>query len=305
MKIGIVVMQVMFSLTSFAQTNLIQNGDFENNICPTGFGQIGNAIGWSSPTDGTPELFSSCATLSAISVPGNLGGWQQAHSSNSYAGINSFQQINYREYIQNELIDTLQAGKKYILTFNVSLGEVGSYANNSIGALFSDTLLSMQLNATTIPLAPLFENTGIALTDTGNWQTICDTIIATGGEKFVSIGCFRNDDSVDTISSVGSFPKAYYFIDDVSLYEDTTTSINEYKKNKLDCYPNPFINNVYFNLDSYRSFGCTVYNLMGEKVFEQKIYNERFIDLSNLGTGIYLLELKNEKQIFSCRLIKF
>src|SRR6187399_1797031 len=85
--------------------NLVPNGNFENiSGCPTGIGQLTNAIPWLNPSLASPDYYNQCATSSAVGVPQNVLGYQQAHSGNGYAGIFVYTQppinMDFREYVE-------------------------------------------------------------------------------------------------------------------------------------------------------------------------------------------------------------
>ena len=106
---------------------------------------------------------------------------------------------------------------------------------------------------------------------------------------------------------------AYYFIDDVFVYElpsDSTTcfdgvGVNEIKKeNEILVYPNPTSNQITIR-GLYGKNDVAIYNLLGEKVFQSSIQqiNNSAINLSSYPDGIYFLSVKNKEKIFSEKFI--
>ncbi|MFZ7116232.1 MAG: hypothetical protein ACO1G9_12700 [Bacteroidota bacterium] len=54
--------------------NLVNNRDFQLSIYPTGLSQITKGDYWSSPSDGTPDLYKDC-TIFGVDEPRNSQGW--------------------------------------------------------------------------------------------------------------------------------------------------------------------------------------------------------------------------------------
>lgn len=253
-----------------AQQNLIYNGDFELfDSCPDNNSQINRCISWNSPTNATPDYYNSCANIiSPISgIPSNYGGFQNTFDGQGYAGIWAhwdFTPCDYREYIQTELIQELKIGKKYCFSFYASLGG-STGAIKKIGALFTNYNISRNDEC------EIFANPQILyddyLTDTTNWFKIAGCFIANGGERYLTIGFFSTENNIlplepDSIT-FGEYA-AYYYIDGVTIYEDTIINF----PNVLT--PNGDGKNDF--IDFYQLFGETnvafeLYNRWGTKVF--------------------------------------
>ncbi len=79
-------------ITASGQTNLVFNGDFEiYSSCPLSESspfqnpyEITKCTGWNAPTYGTSDYFHRCATNPIVSVPSNLGGFQQPFNGDGY-----------------------------------------------------------------------------------------------------------------------------------------------------------------------------------------------------------------------------
>jgi len=111
----------------------------------------------------------------------------------------------------------------------ISLANNSNYASNGIGVYLSkDKIVSEEKYLLRLPsfkkITPnLYHLSNEIIKDTTNWVLICDTIRALGGEKFITIGNFKSDDSTTFVKihrRPNSYfdPKlAYYFIDDVSV----------------------------------------------------------------------------------------
>ncbi len=81
------------------------------------------------------------------------------------------------------------------------------------------------------------------------------------------------------------------------------TSANNFQWN---LFPNPSENGI-FNLEGNEEFTkISVYNLLGEKVFEDELINttSKQVDLSNQPNGVYIIRLTVNNSTYSVKLIK-
>ena len=216
----------------FAQYNLVPNPSFEQCInCPTNGGaEIGaqftnNVIlpFWNNP---------SCVEASPDYHHFNTTG-EQAFDGNSMVGIVTFISafddsifvnfVNGREYLQSELLDSLQNDKIYLIDFYTYVGGVlgqGNFLANNVGIHFSDTLLHTS-NYYNIPLNPqikYFNNEIIQ--ETNSWSKFSGIYIAAGSEKYMTIGNFNTDSETDFICLSPFWPatgKCYMLFDKFSV----------------------------------------------------------------------------------------
>lgn len=97
-----------------------------------------------------------------------------------------------------------------------------------------------------------------------------------------------------------------YLIDrengEVLKVDNSTLSIQELNKNSYSIYPNPAKNIINIRLTENNQLkNLNITNLFGQKVYST---NEKNIDVSNLQTGIYILNVKTEKGIVTEKIIK-
>ena len=259
----------------FSQINLVQNGDFETMVaCPTNDGQIYNAQGWINPTQSTPDYFHTCSTanFNIVNVPNNGFGTQNSKSGLAYSGIYAGSYnclpIDCREYIQTQLTSPLIIAHQYYVEFFVSLAEIGQMATSRMGAAFS-TFAPSSGGMGPILGTPQVENSlGNFLTDYSNWTKISGSFISSGGEQWITIGNFYDNNNTDTLSlpftgvQVKTF---YYYIDDVTLIDQATVGLNELEKtNSIEIYPNP-VNDI-LNITSDKIVDnsyLNIFNLLG------------------------------------------
>lgn len=215
-----------FAVICFAQTNLVPNPSFEDTVtCPkntAGFQYVQN---WKNPTLGSPDYYNACNS-SLDGVPINDAGFQNAYAGNAYAGFGPFGKFtwpsdSFREYIQVQLDSTFIKDEIYCITYYVSLAEKWSdYAVNNIGSYFSSLAISSS-NYDPLPYIPQVVNPLTnQLTDTINWMKISGQFIASGGERYITIGNFNGNSTSDTVFiHKTKYPdkSSYYYIDDVSV----------------------------------------------------------------------------------------
>ena len=97
-----------------AQANLVPNPSFEAfTACPSNSSQLLNALPWYGEPVNSSDYYNTCGS-NGYGIPINISGNEQAKNGNAYSGIylyiNAFP--NAREYIEAQLIDTLENGKK-------------------------------------------------------------------------------------------------------------------------------------------------------------------------------------------------
>ena len=204
--------------------NLVKNPGFEARYnCPFGQGELFECQNWFNPTFNSPDYFHSCNPTNL--VPTNIWGYQFPRTDSAYAGFGVFSSgnINSREYIEGELIQPLDSGKKYCFEMYLSLCDFCQVSAGPIGVYFSDTLVYLPLDSVSgwylhyLPFTPQLEFT--AVTDTAGWVLVQDTFIATGNERYLIIGNFRTgvNTVIDTLFPIIAGYGSYYYVDDVSV----------------------------------------------------------------------------------------
>ncbi|MFK7905817.1 MAG: T9SS type B sorting domain-containing protein [Chitinophagales bacterium] len=202
--------------------NLVINPSFENIVaCPDALEQIENSLSWTSPTAAKADYFHECDLTNTVGIPGNSLGFQSARTGSAYAGVQVYStsaNVDYREYLQIELIAPLIADSVYQVGMYVSPGDnLDDCFTDAIGAYFSNTLLN-ENQETVLNVTPVVQNTaGNFLTDKGNWVLISGTFTAIGGETHLIIGNFLTDAQTTEASPCGNNAAAYYYVEDVSV----------------------------------------------------------------------------------------
>ncbi len=226
-----VIMFLCFRCISFAQVNLVPNPGFEQyDTCPYAFTQLNFTVGWTSPNGSTPDYWNACDT-GVANIPNNVKGYQMAHSGDAFAGIilgrnyTFFPPLNqFREYVQTQLTQPLQAGQQYCVTFYINRADSCDWAVSNIGAYFSVNPDTNYATTNVLTYSPQVSNnpSNIIVNDTG-WTKISGSFTAAGGEKYIMIGNFNSFQTTTTqfiggCGFCGSEPElAYYFIDDICV----------------------------------------------------------------------------------------
>jgi len=206
---------------SFSQ-NLVRNCDLEARInCPYDHGQLFLCSSWYSPGTGTSDYLNSCNT-DKYGVPVNMFGEQAAHSGSAYAHLILYypMQGHYREYMQTELACRLEEGKEYLVSFFVSCADDSRYAIDAIGLYLSmDPLMQDGDELIAISGDVHIRNTpGTVIDDKSGWTMISGSYIASGGERFLTIGNFSTNGETTTQAFTGYQTNlSSYYVDDISV----------------------------------------------------------------------------------------
>ncbi len=315
MKVRILCLVMGFVGALQAQVNLVPNGSFEDTLeCIDFAGQISRLKFWSSATNGSPDAISSnfCNVYlnsDIIDNPLNTWGFQYPKSGNNYIGLGlyNFNEENFieREYIQVPLIDTLKNGMFYCVKFYISLAEkVSSYAIRDIGIYFSPDSIYVFQDLPFLPILnylPQIEST-IIIEDTTNWVEVSGYFQANGEERYILIGNFSPQNDVDTLSIPNitmSLKGAYYYIDDVSVFEcDSLIGIDENPSNNINIYPNPASDIITINTGTLQDVEIELFDIAGRKLLQQKVSDATStIDVSGLANGVYICQVSSKGRI--------
>ncbi len=299
---------------SFGQ-NLVPNPSFETfTNCPSNTHQIVLATPWNSPyaNGAQAEYFNICAINSGLGIPFNFNtmGYQISLTGSAYAGFETFSSLAFiRQFLQVKLTDTMEAGKYYCLTFYVNLINNAKYGVDGIGAYFSDTLFNCNNSTCLIGLNPQVSNpAGNAITDTLNWTLISGCFTANGTESYLLIGNFLPDSlTTKEAANINSIWSSFYYIDDVSLTEDTSLQVSSLKKTyTLYVNPNPASNYITIKYTGESTIGnFWIENLQGQVIKSVEINNTNsLIPTSDLSNGAYVYKCKvKDGVVFSGKLL--
>lgn len=291
-----IIIFMMFSIFLDGQNNILQNGDFETIVqCPQNHTKYlstdTNKIllpHWHFINRSTPDFFHRCSKDSDVGIPCNFAGCSEPLSGNGYIGMilrvdSHYYQYNkgYVEHIATEIFPSLDRNHFYLVKFFYKLAPNSGIASNGLGVYFSASLPKFNEFEEYKYFEPQIYLDNTKIIDNREWKEFIGYFIASGTEKFLTIGNFSPFDIQKTKVLRNGEPQnemdyyAYYYIDDVQLYEisDTTnyhinticTQIDLFPVVKQTYYSNimnkldtlslnkPFIlENIYFDFDSYR-----------------------------------------------------
>jgi outer membrane protein OmpA-like peptidoglycan-associated protein len=163
-----------------------------------------------------------------MGTPKNFNGEQAAKFGSGYSGLYLYAPDDYREYLQGELVKPLEKGRRYELSFFISLAERSDFAIRAFGVLFSDKPLKLetkknisrkvryresghQYHYLSIPDTEFFR-------DTRDWVEVRTTFEAKGTERYMILGNFEdNAGTLTTKRKRMARQGAYYYLDRVSL----------------------------------------------------------------------------------------
>jgi len=315
---------IFFSLFIFnlplctAQINIVNNPSFEDTVyCPDNYDQIYYATGWDTYLN-TSDYYNSCSLH--FGVPNNICGYQLSSNPNchAYAGLANYNQGAPlgQEFIGSQLNTIMTIGQKYFLKMKVSLANLSCYASNNIGFLFSTAPYNFDNPASVNNFAHF--NYSNIIDDTANWITITGSFIADSSYQYIIIGNFFDFNHTDILGINGEnclIFGAYYYIDDVCVSTDSSFCYNytyvcgdgivDYKKSNIKIYPNPASYEITIDIpEPYKNSNVLIYNILGEKIKEYIIQpmTDR-IDISNLYSGVYFIQIKFNNKIIIQKIV--
>ena len=244
-KIAIIFIVICVCTKVQAQINLVLNPSFEQyTSCPVPPVWISPVNYW-QPLDSlltaadsflgaVPVYCNICATYPAFSVPSNVAFFHYPRTGNGMVLLQMFDAIAdtdfvdstgiTRWYLQGHLSHTLTAGRAYHVSFYTILAGRGSYIINHIGAYLDDGTIDTTHSpgSTQVQYTPQIDETAI-ISDSVNWTQVQGTFVASGTERLITIGNFRDRFHMSAVAiraagGAGGY-YTYYMIDDVSVID--------------------------------------------------------------------------------------
>lgn len=205
--------------------NLVPNPGFEEYATPfCGWTQDvekfnTNVAYWNSPTQTTPDLFSTRNPTDCWGHPARHSkGRQTTRTGHGMAGIKVYGKGNtptyWHEYLQVELTEPLQAGVRYIAECWVMRAVSSAEASNNIGMVLADVPVSTR-DRLPLYITPVVNEDKVVKRST--WQKVSGVFEAKGGERFLLIGNFYGDEVTSHERQPEGERGAYYYVDDVNV----------------------------------------------------------------------------------------
>lgn len=308
-----------FCLTSMILTsqNLLLNGDFEDySSCPNTPSfppqapnyEITKCIGWTCPTYGTSDYFNVCSASPFVSIPNNLGGYQQAYSGDGYvggfftsytggSGTDGYSGIMWWEYIQGQFVAPLEKDKIYKISLFVNVAEYSDLVIKEFGAYLSSNKISSPntANLNVTPQIKFINNS--YFTDTVNWVQVEGTYLANGGEKYITIGNFNDNNITDTLRRYYSTFIVMPFV--TYMYIDAAETIDITDTQPI---PNVFtpngdgINDLWKLPLGLNNYEVIIYNRWGNEIIKASALNfawdgkTKHNEMCNDGNYFYVIK---------------
>lgn len=223
------------STTAQVLQNMVKNPSFEQyNKVPSDLGEVTNIDYWSSPTDASPDYFHRRAGGKNVDVPYNKMGRTNARSGYGYVGIyaytNRYIKRNFREYVQVELKQPMQAGNTYCVKAHVFLAQSSNRALGALGMVGSRLKLAQkhEHSMENIKVNYMLQEDRSPL-DERRWVEISCQYKAQGGERYLLLGNFDDDRKTKISGAIenDTFKNphvdfAYYYMDDICVTNSAT-----------------------------------------------------------------------------------
>ncbi len=305
----LIIVIVSINIGVLYSQNLVPNPSFEDTLaCPTTANQLDKCANW-WPSRGSPDYFHECDFITGnIAVPENFIGFQYANTGKAYVGFIAYYRAapNQREFITCELTSPLNIGSKYQISFYISLADnCYRLASNKTGILLSTSNYNLSNQAPILNFAHFYSN--IIVNDTMNWVHFQGNFISDSNYTHLSVGNFFDDLSTDTIYlPPASF--SYYYLDDLVVQEDTSTFVIQLPDSHLNkVFPNPSkgIFNIQVSEEIFLKLELKKINGQNVNIETLNFTNGIItIDIRNLSSGLYYLNVVNVKTVKQFKLIK-
>jgi hypothetical protein len=319
MKSLIKILLILSSFYSFSQ-NLVNNGNFEDTvICPQertfgGSGYISYIKYWVPVSNSSPDFYHTCSPEGIsgnVNIPNSSTGYQFSKSGQAYSGFFFCgPTINLREYVTGLLYSSLIKDSLYEVSYFISTADNSKNASDRIGAYLSVNQVS-QSNDGVLPYKPQIESdSGVILDFKDKWHEIKDTFRAAGGEKYITLGCFVDSDSLNWLTynpPVYMGHGAYYYIDSVTvqLYKKPDTVLPEPKPSH-SLYPIPASNELIISFKDLqpKESDLVLYDLAGRKTMVLSCTPSSSSTFKamlppSLASGVYFYRLFTDKNYFA------
>ena len=228
------------------------------------------------------------------------------HHTNNQAAVIQLTNYNPASNQRDELVSPI---------FNIpSTGEIVldfdlSYRRRSTIASHQDTLYLLVQNGCSGTRDTL---TMLAGTELAVSSSPFPNFVPTGSEDWkkmeFSLNAYRGQDVVIVLESVNRAGNHLY-IDNFRVYENNNPPLNifELEPTEINVFPNPTTNNFVIeikNVQFYESADLNILNLLGQNIKSVLIQNTvQNIDVTNLSSGVYLIQVRLNNNIYTTRLV--
>ena len=289
---NIIYILFIFPLVGIGQ-NYIQDGSFEDTIeCPNAGLSLSK---WYRPSGGSSDLFCSCRP------PDSLLGWpyqnKLAFNQDCFTGLVLYydQSPNFREYIESEMLQSLDSGSKYCVTLFTIHSTQSNYTIKNFHIGFRNDSTKQQ-NSEILKVDTFYRFETNIIKDSVNWTKIELEFIANGTEKYLSIGNFDSIQNViyDDYNAITNPPylsnSSYYFFDLITLEKCVDPEVSP--EPHYSIYPNPSSGgNIYIDKYADTTAQITLYNALGQQVGVRNLPARAYkgVVFEQLANGVYVV----------------
>ncbi|MEO7992149.1 MAG: OmpA family protein [Chryseolinea sp.] len=259
----------LFYTISISAQNLAPNPSFEEyDVCPGDFSQAAHEFrvrSWRSANLGTPDHFNDCS-IGEADVPHNWAGVSYPYEGKGYVGIYLWmdKENNYREYLQCKLLSSLLKDSLYEIEFHYKLSSYSKYSIDRIGLMLTDSLVNVKHDQviSVQPTLSIIQDSALTK-ETGYWETARKEYRAVGGEQYVTIGNFFDNQTThhyfirfSPVQQIMLEKSAYYYIDEVKVvplfntqHSQLTEVVSEFKQDQVVLDKAYILRNIQFEFD--------------------------------------------------------
>ncbi len=292
------------------QVNLVPNPGFEDTIHCSYDSTIVKAREWFTPTIGSPDYFYPTTQLNQPcndQWPANWGGggyannagYQVPYEGQAYVGCALTDGL---EFFSIRLTDSLRTGRRYAVSFYVSLSNFSRSGIDLIQIELSDSSLAEYDTVSWLDyylenVQPAMSNpSGNFILDTLNWVAIQDTIIGNGGELYLTVGNFDTAQAqYYLIDSLNPSTFAYYYFDNFDVHCIDCTSDTSEPPTYPEFSLTPSLTSGEITLSGNFPDGTQfeVFNALGQRVYynEVPVGNHSQTIFLTLADGAYLYRI--------------
>ena len=183
---------------------------------------------WTTPDLYTPDYLSDLRYIDVFSYSYIFD--MPLPEKFNYVGIALYKESDsYSEYIQGKLISPLIKGKSYCLRTSVNFCSYSKYSVNRLAFYLSASpVLVNSKNENEFSPQIIFSSLPV---ENKHFTTLCEYLVADGGEQFVTVGRFTGPENMNPIlreeyvqGLFGLEKASYYIFDNIELFEIQDTS---------------------------------------------------------------------------------
>lgn len=157
-------------------------------------------------------------------------------------------------------------------------------------SVISNFVITLQNADASVKLQKVAPNTKI-----NEWEMMTFDFSGLIGKTVTKMIIYPDYPSARTAGSTNYFDNIFF--------NSLTTVVNEMVAANINLYPNPVNDVLHIQLPENNN-RLMIYDIVGNKVFDQFIPADSNLDMSNFKTGIYFLKAENAKGIMNAKVIK-